>query len=102
MRSLLVLLLLMAVPGSPALAAAPAREAETGSFSFYGLRFGMTPQEVKQSFPTNPAATEILEPGRGIVSLALTYDYLGRLSEIRAAYERPGDRLRETALRQAL
>jgi hypothetical protein len=77
--------------------------AETEEFSFYGLRFGMSAEQVQAQFPTaNPGATEIATPGHGMVSLALAYDYRGRLSEIRAAWERPIDRLQDTALRQAL
>jgi len=91
---------------SPATAQAPAPTPSQGTkepdFSLFGLRFGMTPDEVKVVFPTNPAGTDALDPRHGMMFLTFTYDYRNRLSEIRASYERPADRLRETALRQVL
>ena len=75
---------------------------QTEEFSFYGLRFGMSPEQVKGVFRTNENATEAIDPQHGMMYLVFTYDFRGRLSEIRASYERPPDRLRETALRQVL
>lgn len=71
-------------------------------FTFYGLRFGMSPDEVRAVMPTDPTGTDVLKPGHGMMYLGLTYDWRNRLSEIRASYERPGERLRETAMRQVL
>jgi len=71
-------------------------------FSFYGLRFGMDVQEVRRVFPTNADGTEALEVKHGMRFLQFVYDYRNRLGEIRASYERPGDGLREAALRLAL
>ena len=95
------LLLALALPAAQAQAQAT-RPASDERFSFYGLRFGMTRDEIKQVRRTNPEVTEVLDPGHGMISLYLTYDFVGRLSEIRATYERPGDKMREQALRQAL
>jgi len=100
------LLLVAALTGAafvvPARAEAPQEGVKEPAFAFFGLRFGMSPNEVQAVFPTNPAGTDALEPRHGMMFLSFTYDYRGRLSEIRASYERPADRLRETALRQAL
>ena len=79
-----------------------ARPGAADAFSFYGLRFGMVREEIKTLRRTNPEVTEVIDPGHGMISLQLTYDYVGRLTEIRASYERPADKLREQALRQAL
>jgi hypothetical protein len=103
----LAAVLALAAPAAAQVAREGAREAPQESaketeFSFFGLRFGMSPDEVRAAFPTNPAGTDALEPRHGMMFLSFTYDYRGRLSEIRASYERPADRLRETALRQAL
>lgn len=76
--------------------------AETEEFIFYGLRFGMSPEEVSKVVPTNGAGTEAIEPKHGMRYLQFTFDYRNRLSEIRASWERPADGLRETALRLAL
>jgi len=99
-----VLVAVLAAPVfvAPTAAQAPQESAKEADFSFFGLRFGMSPEEVKAVFPTNPAGTDALEPRHGMMFLSFAYDYRGRLSEIRASYERPADRLRETALRQAL
>lgn len=86
----------------PAWAEAAPEGAKEPEFAFFGLRFGMSADEVKAVIPTNPAGTDALEPRHGMMFLSFVYDYRGRLSEIRASYERPADRLRETALRQAL
>jgi hypothetical protein len=104
LESAVPVLLAALLLAAPARAQAPQRAGapEGEAFSFYGLRFGMTAEQVQELFPANAAATEILRPGHGMVSLVLTYDYLGRLSEIRAGWERPADRLQETALRAAL
>ena len=105
LRKLLVaaLLLVLTLPAfaGPALAQA-ARPAAEEKFSFYGLRFGTVREEVKTLRRTNPEVTEVIDPGHGMISLHLTYDYVGRLSEIRASYERPAEKMREIALRQAL
>lgn len=87
---------------APARAEAPHEGAKEPAFAFFGLRFGMSPDEVKAVFPTGPAGTEAVEPRHGMMALSFTYDHLNRLAEIRASYERPADRLRETALRQVL
>ena len=92
------LLVCLAAPA----AAQSARPAAADEFSFYGLRFGMVREEVKAQRRTNPEGTEVIDPGHGMTSLQLTYDYVGRLTEIRASYERPADKLHELALRQAL
>lgn len=85
---------------APAPAPAPAQRPD--EFSFYGLRFGMTADEARKVLPLNPDGTEALEPKHGMRHLQLAYDYRGRLSEIRAAWERPADGLREAGLRLAL
>jgi hypothetical protein len=95
------LLLALALPAARAQAQA-ARPAVDDRFSFYGLRFGTVREEIKTLKRTNPEVTEVIDPGHGMVSLHLSYDYVGRLSEIRASYERPVDKMREQALRQAL
>lgn len=92
----------VAVATGPARAQTPPDGAKEPEFAFFGLRFGMSPDEVRAVFPTNPAGTDALEPRHGMMFLSFTYDYRGRLSEIRASYERPAERLRETALRQVL
>lgn len=102
-RNLAVAALLLALTLPAARAEAQAgKPAADDRFSFYGLRFGTVREEVKRLRRTNPEGTEVLDPGHGMVSLHLTYDYLGRLGEIRASYERPADKLHELALRQAL
>lgn len=98
----LVAALTVAALTAPARAEAPRDGAREPEFAWYGLRFGMSPAEVQAVFPTNPAGTEALEPRHGMMFLSVVYDYRNRLSEIRASYERPADRLRETALRQVL
>jgi hypothetical protein len=96
--ALLVALLLPAAPGHTQVS----RPAADEKFSFYGLRFGMGREEIKKLRRTSPDGAEIIDPGHGMISLYLAYDYLDRLAEIRASYERPSERLREQALRQAL
>jgi len=93
---------LVCTAAAPTRAQTPQEGAKEQEFSFFGLRFGMSPDEVRAVFPANPAGTDALEPRHGMMFLSFVYDYRGRLSEIRASYERPADRLRETALRQAL
>jgi hypothetical protein len=80
----------------------PQSQQQAEEFSFYGLRFGMSPEQVREVFRTNESATEAIDPRHGMMYLVFTYDFRGRLSEIRASYERPADRLREYGLRQAL
>ena len=94
-------LLVLAAP-APEVRAQAVRSAAKNEFEFYGLRFGMVREEVKTLRRTNPEGTEVLDPGHGMISLQLTYDYVGRLTEIRASYERPAEKLHELALRQAL
>lgn len=100
--ALLAALTTIAAAQSPPRAAPAPPVATVDEFSFYGLRFGMSAEQVQALFPANTGAAEIAQPGHGMVSLGLSYDYRGRLSEIRAAWERPADRLQELALRQAL
>ncbi|MBI4914271.1 MAG: hypothetical protein HY825_00345 [Acidobacteria bacterium] len=88
--------------GNAGLAGAQPAAAAPEEFVFYGLRFGMSPEEVRKVYTLNAAGTEAVEPGHGMRSLQLTFDYRNRLSEIRAAYERPAEGLREAGLRQAL
>lgn len=88
-------------------AAATAQEtkkADTGreGFSFYGLRFGMTVDEVRAAVPTGARGTEALKPAHGMMHLSFAYDYRGRLAEIRASWERPAEPQREEGLRRAL
>ena len=95
-----IFLLLALALAAPAAAQAPPAGADV--FSFYGLRFGMTKDEVRAVVKTNAEATEVTQVGHGMVFLNLAYDFRGRLNEIRASYERPAGRLQETGLRQAL
>ena len=83
-------------------ARAQAPRAESDEYSFYGLRFGMSLEEVRKLVPTNGAGTEAIEVKHGMRYLQFTFDYRNRLSEIRASWERPADALREAALRLAL
>ncbi len=85
-------LLMLASPG-----AASAEE-----FSFYGLAFGMTRDEVRAQVRANDAATEAVRPGHGMMFLSLRYDHRDRLMEIRASYQRPDDPLAFEGLRAAL
>jgi len=93
------LVLLGARPAFPQAvrAAEPAEE-----FGFYGVRFGMDPQELRKVVSANSEGTEALDPRHGMRFLQFAYDYRNKLSEIRASYERPSDGLREAALRLAL
>lgn len=80
------------------------RRSETGreAFSFYGLRFGMKAEEVHAVLPLNEKRSEALKPGHGMADLVVGFDHRGRLTEIRASWERPGEPLREEGLRRAL
>jgi len=78
------------------------KEGSQPVFSFYGLRFGMTPAEVGQVLATNEPGSEALTPGHGMTFLVFSYDYRGRLQEIRASYGRPREPLQDEALRRAL
>jgi len=70
-------------------------------FDFYGLRFGMTKEEVNRIMPVLGDGT-VREPGNGMSSLNLRFDREGRLLEIRAQYPRPEDPLRLEGLRRAV
>jgi hypothetical protein len=90
-----------------AAAGAHAQEARRGEgakeeFSFYGLRLGMTEDEARAIYPNAAAGREVMNPGHGMLYLVVQYDWRRRLSEIRAAYERPEDPLRYEALGRAL
>ncbi len=85
-------LLMLASPG-----AASAEE-----FSFYGLVFGMTRDEVRAQLHTNDRATEAAKPGHGMMFLSFGYDHRDRLMEIRASYQRPDNPLAFEGLRAAL
>jgi len=97
---LVVLVLLFAVSA----AAQEAKKGEAGreTFSFYGLRFGMTVEEVRAVVQTGERGTEVLKPGHGMMYQLMAYDYRGRLAEIRAWWERPAEPQREEGLRRAL
>jgi hypothetical protein len=72
-------------------------------FSFQGLHFRMTREQVRALYPTaNPEATEIRTPGHGMMFLNLGYDHRDRLMEIRASYQRPDTPLADEGLRRAL
>lgn len=98
--ALLLALLVFAVAPAAAQGNAPADSKQ--KFSFYGLSFGMTAEEVRRVMPTNREGTDALRPGHGITNLSFSYDIRGRLIEIRAAYERRDDPLRDEALQRAL
>lgn len=78
------------------------REPAAAGFSFYGLRFGMSPEDVRRIVPTTAAGTEAEKPGHGMSFLVFSFDYRNRLQEIRASYSRPPDALQMEALRRAL
>lgn len=98
MAALAALALLCGAAGAGAQAARAGAE----EFDFYGVRFGMTPEQVRAALPANATGTEALEPKHGMRYLQFVYDYRNRVGEIRASYERPADGLRESALRLAL
>lgn len=97
-----LLLALVFCAAAPAASQGSAPGDPKEKFSFYGLRFGMTADEVRQVMPTNKDGTDVVRPGHGMTQLSLTYDIRGRLFEIRAAYERQDDPLRDEALQRAL
>lgn len=100
------LLLALALAGAAAgpAAAQEGRKAPAAPepFSFYGLRFGMSAEEVRSIVATNEQGTEVVKPGHGMMLLTLAYDFKGRLAEIRAAYQRPETPLRDEALLRAI
>ncbi len=87
-----VVLLMLAATGT----------AQAEEFSFYGLAFGMTRDEVRAQQHTNDRATEAAKPGHGMMFLSFGYDHRDRLMEIRASYQRPDDPLAFEGLRAAL
>lgn len=71
-------------------------------FDFYGLRFGMTREEVAVFFPFDAEEGLVGEAGHGISSLMVLFDRNGRLIEIRASYPRPDEELEMEGVRRAL
>ena len=79
--------------------AGPPRAQE--AFTFYGLRFGMTAEAVKDLFPALEGGT-VRKPGWGMSSLEVIFDREGLLMEIRAGSISPGERFQVTGLQRAL
>jgi hypothetical protein len=104
MRRWVVLAALALALGAPAADAQEAKKGEAGreAYSFYGLRFGMTVDEVRAVVKTGERGTEALKPEHGMMHLVMAYDYRGRLAEIRASWERPAEPQREEGLRRAI
>jgi hypothetical protein len=104
-RSIAVALALGLLFCSPAAALDP-KPGEGGDklqdFSFYGLHFRMTRDQVARIFMTNEQSTEVNKPGHGMMFLTLGYDDKDRLMEIRAAYAQAGDPLVDEGRRRAI
>ena len=97
MRKTLTTLLLVV-----ALGAAPGTiGAQQPPFSFYGLQFGMTRDEVAQKVK-GLDGNSVRDPGHGIGALELQFDREDLLMEIRAAYLRPSDPLELIGVQRAL
>lgn len=78
------------------------QENSAAGFDFYGIRFGMSREEVKAVMKTDEKATEALNPGHGMMFLTFDYDHMDRLWEMRASYQRPVDQHPLLGLREAL
>jgi len=70
-------------------------------FQFYGVEFGMTPEEVKVQFP-DLDKNVVRDPGHGMTTLELYFDYEDLLMEIRASYPNPEGRIASLGLQRAL
>jgi len=81
------------------LGAIPARAADE-AFSFYGLQFGMTRDEVDRRFGLDGSA--VRKPGHGMSGLEVAFDREDLLMEIRASWPRPEDPLAYQGLLRAL
>ncbi len=101
MKKTIVFAILLALAAAP-LQAAEARKQEGDRFSFYGIEFGMSREEIRAMMTTNAEATEAIKPGHGMEYLTFAYDDRDRLLEIRASYLRPGKPLEEEGLKRAL
>ena len=88
---------LFAQAPAPTPAAAPPKPA----FSFYGLRFGMTKDEVTLAFRSFDGR-RVVSPGHGMESLEIAFDREETVMEFRAVYLKPGDPLELIGLQRAL
>ena len=86
MRRTLVTVLAAAALVASAAAGAGAQEI----FDFYGLTFGMVPEEAARHVP-NLEGTVSHDPGHGMTDLELVFDREDLLMEIRASWPRPED-----------
>jgi hypothetical protein len=69
-------------------------------FSFYGLQFGMTKQEVGRRFPVD--GNLVKNPGHGMSDLEVYFDREDLLMEIRASYPKPEEPFESAGLQRAL